>query len=159
MITMLLGGLWHGAAWNFVLWGGYQGGLLAVHRWFSHAPDGRMRRPRNQWMIRAGCTLAMFCFTLYGWLLFRSHTSAQLVAVHAALWHWSLPRDVLGRVAKLMPYIGLVGVVDAVTYGTGDPFFFARLSPWVAALFYLFLLYTIIILGMTGGEQFIYFAF
>lgn len=32
MITMLLGGLWHGAAWNFVIWGGLHGGALAVHR-------------------------------------------------------------------------------------------------------------------------------
>ena len=75
------------------------------------------------------------------------------------LWHWSVPRDILGRVAKLLPYIGLVAGVDAVTYFTGDSFFFARRAPWVTALFYLFLLYTIIILGMTGGEQFIYFAF
>ena len=29
---MLLGGLWHGAAWNYVLWGAYQGGLLSAHR-------------------------------------------------------------------------------------------------------------------------------
>ena len=35
MITMLLGGLWHGAAWNYVLWGGYQGMLLAAHRWYN----------------------------------------------------------------------------------------------------------------------------
>ena len=32
MITMLLGGLWHGAAWNFVLWGFYQGILLCIYR-------------------------------------------------------------------------------------------------------------------------------
>ena len=34
MITMLLGGLWHGASWNFLIWGGYHGGLLAVERVF-----------------------------------------------------------------------------------------------------------------------------
>src|SRR5262249_24035108 len=33
MITMLLGGLWHGASWTFVLWGGLHGGLLAIERW------------------------------------------------------------------------------------------------------------------------------
>ena len=32
MLTMLLGGLWHGASWNFVIWGGYHGALLAVER-------------------------------------------------------------------------------------------------------------------------------
>ncbi len=34
MATMLLGGLWHGAAWNFMLWGGLHGGYLLIHRWF-----------------------------------------------------------------------------------------------------------------------------
>ena len=35
MITMLLGGLWHGASWNFVLWGGLHGGALTVHKEFG----------------------------------------------------------------------------------------------------------------------------
>jgi alginate O-acetyltransferase complex protein AlgI len=159
MITMLLGGLWHGAAWNFVLWGGYQGAMLVAHRWYSEGPCRRIKDMAPHWLLDGLSMPVMFLFTLYGWLLFRSHGSAQLLAAHAALWHWSLPPDILGRLAKLLPYIGLVGVVDAVTYATGDPFFFARLSPWLTAFFYLFLLYTIIILGMTGGEKFIYFAF
>ena len=163
MITMLLGGLWHGAAWNFVLWGGYQGALLVAYRWYSQGPGLRIKSAlagkAPYWLFQGISTLLMFCLTLYGWLLFRSHGSAQLLATHAALWHWSLPPDILSRIAKLLPYIGLVAAVDSVTYFTGDTFFFARLSPWLASLFYLFLLYTIIILGMTGGEQFIYFAF
>ena len=101
----------------------------------------------------------MFCCTLYGWLLFRSHGAAQLMEVHSALLHWSLAGDLPGRVARLMPYIGLVAAVDAATFWSGDLFFFARGPAWATVLFYLFLLYAIIILGMTGGEQFIYFAF
>ena len=58
-----------------------------------------------------------------------------------------------------MPYIGLIAVVDATTFHAGDPLFFARRAPWATALFYLILLYAIIIMGMTGGERFIYFAF
>ncbi len=45
MITMLLGGLWHGADWHFVVWGGLLGVGLVVHRaWLDHAPE-RLRRP------------------------------------------------------------------------------------------------------------------
>ena len=41
MITMVLGGLWHGAAWNFLLWGFYQGSILCVHRvWREYRPHG-----------------------------------------------------------------------------------------------------------------------
>src|SRR6185295_7345120 len=42
MLTMLLGGLWHGASWNFVVWGGYHGALLSVERTFrrnQRAPE------------------------------------------------------------------------------------------------------------------------
>ena len=164
MITMLLGGLWHGAAWNFVLWGGYHGSLLVAHRWYEKGPRERVKAAvagrAPQWLLRGACMAAMFCFTLYGWLLFRTHGTAQLLAVHEALWHWSLPAgNLLGRLGKLMPYIGLVCAVDAVTFRTGDPLYFSRRAPWASALFYLFLMYAIIILGMTGGEQFIYFAF
>lgn len=44
MLTMLLGGLWHGASWNFVVWGGLHGVGLAVERWYS----GRRGRPRSR---------------------------------------------------------------------------------------------------------------
>jgi D-alanyl-lipoteichoic acid acyltransferase DltB (MBOAT superfamily) len=163
MITMLLGGLWHGAAWNFVLWGGYQGGLLVAHRWYSEGPRASIKAAlagtAPRWLLRSLCTATMFCFTLYGWLLFRAHTSAQLLAAHRALLHPTFSHDLPSRIAKLLPYIGLVAFVDSVTYFTGDSFYFARRAPWLTALFYLFLLYIIIILGMTGGEQFIYFAF
>jgi len=64
MITMLLGGLWHGAAWNFVLWGGFHGaGLVA-----EHALDGRVGRRTPTW-FRWAFTFAAVCFA---WILFRS---------------------------------------------------------------------------------------
>jgi D-alanyl-lipoteichoic acid acyltransferase DltB (MBOAT superfamily) len=51
-LTMLLGGLWHGAAWNFVVWGAYQGALLIVHRLFSSLPLVLANRTRTP--IRTG---------------------------------------------------------------------------------------------------------
>jgi D-alanyl-lipoteichoic acid acyltransferase DltB (MBOAT superfamily) len=46
MATMLLGGLWHGAAWNFVLWGGYQGLLLVTFRVVAMLRGRRRRKAR-----------------------------------------------------------------------------------------------------------------
>ena len=69
MLTMILGGLWHGAAWTFVIWGIYQGLLLVVHRlaapWLeriepSHPRRSRVvdrpadRRRRSTWSASAG---------------------------------------------------------------------------------------------------------
>ena len=64
MITMLLGGLWHGAAWTFVLWGAFQGaGLIG-----EHMLDGRVGRRTPAW-LRGFVTFNLICF---GWILFRS---------------------------------------------------------------------------------------
>src|SRR3954466_11036587 len=64
LITMVLGGLWHGAAWPFVLWGAFHGvGLIA-----EHALGGRLRAPGwLRWLV----TLNLVVF---GWILFRSQS-------------------------------------------------------------------------------------
>ena len=63
MITMLLGGLWHGANWTFVIWGGYHGLLLSLTRLYGV----RIERWRKE--LRAGLT---FFLVVIGWVLFRA---------------------------------------------------------------------------------------
>jgi D-alanyl-lipoteichoic acid acyltransferase DltB (MBOAT superfamily) len=72
MLTMLLGGLWHGASWNFVIWGGYHGALLSVER----ALVGRASRPAVSLFhpFRVGLTFAL---ATIGWVFFRAATLAQ----------------------------------------------------------------------------------
>ncbi len=71
MLTMLLGGLWHGAAWHFVVWGGLHGLALAWHRawrgWFSEA--SRVRRL----LAPLGLPLTL-SFVCLGWIFFRART-------------------------------------------------------------------------------------
>jgi alginate O-acetyltransferase complex protein AlgI len=76
MITMLLGGLWHGASWTFVAWGAWHGALLVGHR---HA-EGRFG-PLPP-MVRRAVTFLAVCL---GWVLFRSKTFGQATAWLAAL--------------------------------------------------------------------------
>jgi alginate O-acetyltransferase complex protein AlgI len=84
MITMVLGGLWHGAAWTFVLWGTFQGlGLVA-----EHALGGRLRLPAwLRWFVT-------FNLIVFGWVLFRGQSlsdvgaflSRLVVFTHPTLW-------------------------------------------------------------------------
>jgi alginate O-acetyltransferase complex protein AlgI len=76
MATFLLSGLWHGASWNFVLWGGYHGVLLVLARILS--PRRRRRQPRLAW-LRPLRTAGMFVLTSIGWLLFRETDLGMLV--------------------------------------------------------------------------------
>jgi alginate O-acetyltransferase complex protein AlgI len=71
-ITMLLGGLWHGAAWTFVTWGAYQGVLLILHR--LSAPVLAHLRPTRRLFATAWAAFRMFVFfqlVCIGWVLFR----------------------------------------------------------------------------------------
>jgi D-alanyl-lipoteichoic acid acyltransferase DltB (MBOAT superfamily) len=76
MATMVLGGLWHGAAWNFVLWGAYQGLLLVVHRMWTR---GRTAATNMSLWYRLPRMLFFFVFVCYGWLLFRATNWDQIV--------------------------------------------------------------------------------
>ena len=66
LITMLLGGLWHGASWNFVLWGGYHGLLLGLERAAGLSQPSRwLRIPR---------TIITVALVMLGWVFFRAST-------------------------------------------------------------------------------------
>ncbi|HEV2912111.1 MAG TPA: MBOAT family protein [Pyrinomonadaceae bacterium] len=120
VLTMLIGGLWHGAAWTFVLWGGMHGLGLAVNRWWENRRRAQKRRPRQEWWIKAVCVLATFHFICLAWVFFRAASLQQawevlsrlgalkfetanlawpVVAVLALgyLSHW-FPKDALDRV-------------------------------------------------------------
>ena len=77
-LTMLLGGLWHGAAWNFVLWGGYHGALLAVERRTAGRPlYVRLPRPLR--------VLLTFVLVAIGWALFRADGADGITRIFAGL--------------------------------------------------------------------------
>jgi alginate O-acetyltransferase complex protein AlgI len=74
MITMLLGGLWHGAAWHFVAWGAYHGLLLVGHRRYLLA------RPRRETPLAVLLRrLAMFHLACAGWVFFRAPSLAESI--------------------------------------------------------------------------------
>lgn len=80
LATMLLGGLWHGASWNFVLWGALHGGALALHRALKQASGGRDLLPRGP------AVMVTFLFCSLCWVPFRCAGFAQTLAMLRALW-------------------------------------------------------------------------
>jgi alginate O-acetyltransferase complex protein AlgI len=161
MLTMILGGLWHGAAWNFVAWGFYHGLLLVGHRLAQPALESVTRVAqglrRTPWFLLR--LFVMFHLTCYGWLLFRAKSFAQIADMTRALAHpfAAIPAATLGRVALLCaPVI----VVQIVQYRTGR-LEFMRL-PWLPAagkaVFYSALLYCTVFHG-AAPQAFVYFQF
>jgi alginate O-acetyltransferase complex protein AlgI len=91
-LTMLLGGLWHGAAWTFVVWGGYHGALLVLHRTFFGRADVA---PRSRLAARAA-QLATFHLVVLGWVFFRAPSFGH---VWTALLRLGTPGWLPGRAA------------------------------------------------------------
>jgi alginate O-acetyltransferase complex protein AlgI len=79
LLTMALGGLWHGAAWHFAVWGAIHGAMLAV----SHALRGKVRRP--SWILQLGGWLATMVGVFGAWVFFRAPNLSSAFDVFAAL--------------------------------------------------------------------------
>jgi len=82
LITMVLGGLWHGPAWNFVAWGTYHGGLLAAHRWWNDGAAAPAHDAGWRVLLRR---LAMFHAACVGWVLFRAESAADIAGYFSGL--------------------------------------------------------------------------
>lgn len=151
LLTMVLGGLWHGAAWTFVLWGAWHGGALVVQRWWNHRAGARLPAPAA-WLL----TMSVVA---YGWLLFRAGSLARLAELHAAFGQWSSP-DWLGDFA-----LGVAGwwlplaVAQAWQWRRGD-----LLAPWrdpgpFRWLLQGFLLVALVAFWESDASPFLYFQF
>src|SRR5262249_16969107 len=78
MATMVLGGLWHGAAWTFVVWGAFNGVMLCI----EHAIAGRFKTPAwLRWFV----TLNL---VVLGWVIFRSQSMTLVGDFLSRLTHW-----------------------------------------------------------------------
>ena len=158
MLTMLLGGLWHGAAWNFVLWGLYHGAMLSIHR----AMMPRLG-PANDGRLTAALKITGFgLVTLYGWLLFRATSFEQIISFTATLFTGRGGLTVAAGLPGLSALLGiaLLGIVEVVQYSRGgDARFYQGLPRAIAGLTIALMIY-LTFMGMSNEPaQFIYFQF
>jgi alginate O-acetyltransferase complex protein AlgI len=122
LLTMLLGGLWHGASWNFVLWGGLHGAYLAIERLLRG--QGRTA-PANWRTVPAWVTAAgVFVLVSVTWVFFRSPSAATTVAI----WRKLLFVDAAGIDWMFVPALL---AVPAMVGGGG----LARLFRWSFPVF------------------------
>ena len=82
MITMVLGGLWHGANWTFIVWGTWHGVILAIERFFGvkGAPNAAMAIPK-----RLVLTLGTFIIVVIGWVMFRAENVSTALSFYKAM--------------------------------------------------------------------------
>ena len=154
MATMILGGLWHGAAWTFVVWGAIHGGALTVERIVS---ERRAERQRTAWPVGLRWLLTFHVVAL-AWIPFRAETFT-----HARDFAWGLLSAPLSG-----PVNSWAGVVIAVGLGAqllptgfGRSLYrrFAEFDPAIQSAFVGAWLFLVASLGPEGVAPFIYFQF
>ena len=153
MTTMLLGGLWHGASWNFVLWGFIHGIALVVYQGYKslniRIPEGVVTRVLNTALVLVVVGLA--------WIPFRCHSWSQTASYFGGLFsgNWGTDFYVLPTVAL----VGMLSLVDLPQLlGKSE----TTALTWKQAprLAYIFVLISLIVLsGDLRGSAFIYFQF
>jgi D-alanyl-lipoteichoic acid acyltransferase DltB (MBOAT superfamily) len=179
-LTMLLGGLWHGAAWNYVLWGAYQGALLCGHRILTGGRDtlptsieavggttnihgGAISAPRlfPGWIstpLRIG---VFFVFCCYGWLLFRAHSFDQIRTFTELLFGFgaNAPSVISKPTTSALLGIVVLIVLQVCDYRAGILESFTRWHPALQGLLYAALTFILIMGTSNAPVQFIYFQF
>lgn len=166
MATMVLGGLWHGAAWNFVLWGLYQGTLLVAHRQFFGRRKGSgegARRAVLHWLGRIALIALYFQITCYGWLLFRAQSWQQVADFTARLTTVRLS-DFADLPMPSMPAPAMAGLLllfawDVASEASGKVRFYAAWPIPLRAALWAVLIYALAFGATTTSGAFIYFQF
>lgn len=161
MLTMVIGGLWHGAAWTFVLWGAFHGALLCAHRAIEPTLS-RLVRPQTPFGVAAWRVVRVIFFfhlVCFGWLLFRAQSLEQVGAMLAAL---ARPvGDTVGsrEVVALGLMLALMVLAHVIKMRANDNYVLFRMPVPVRAVVYAGLIFAFLFFGDYGGETFIYFQF
>ena len=163
MITMLLGGLWHGASWNFVLWGGLHGLALVVHKlWRQLLGHGRDYCSRG-WRRAVGVLLT-FHFVCLCWVFFRQRHVDQAVDMLGRIVH-DFHIELLPQFVSAYPAVIALMVIGYVVHLLPERVEQAAIRRvQLMPLFYQIALIVIAILCViqtksAGIQPFIYFQF
>ena len=151
-ITMLLGGLWHGAAWHFVVWGAYCGLLLMAHRTLDYKPASRAGS-----FVSA---IVMFHLTCLGWLIFRSSGMPQAAdLLRNIVFNFSWSSDAQYYFLKLCVMIAPLLAMQVAEKIKNDQLIILKWPVLPRWAFFLLMYYLITMFGEFGGKEFIYFQF
>ena len=167
MVTMLLGGLWHGAAWTFVVWGALHGGYLCInHAWSRFGPSAP---PRIAPLAKFVSLVLTFISVVVAWVFFRadSLTQAQFILskmadpTHAAFGRGEIANFgflvIFAAIAWFAPNTQEIMGYDHAKRRVGETLGLGRLRPLLIYATAAVLAFGI--LGISQHSEFIYFRF
>lgn len=152
-VVMVLGGLWHGAAWGFILWGAVHGSGLVIHKLFSAK---KLFAPNPASIILGWAVTVLF--VMLAWVPFRASTFAQGMTYFTTLFSWPSESQIKWFSVAPLFAIPCLAVADylSMRWHEGNRLHLTKF--WHQLLFFLILL-SILALGPPATSPFIYFQF
>ncbi len=159
-ITMLLGGLWHGASWNFIIWGLYHGILLITHRIFKNIRIFKgLVMERVSFFVRV---IIFFNLVALGWLIFRSDNMTQMVQMLRCLagnFYLPEPLIILKSLSVVIAFIGLLLLIQLLQFIKKDLLIILRWHWLIRGVVYFIMAFLMVTFGVDNAKEFIYFQF
>jgi D-alanyl-lipoteichoic acid acyltransferase DltB (MBOAT superfamily) len=169
LITFLVSGLWHGAAWHFVLWGLYHALLLSIDRFWQNVTmkSSETRRDilvKPLWQRVFFYTLGILLFyqvVAYGWMIFRAESLAQVVEfTRILLFDFSFHSSVKFSLPIVtIAAIPLLFMLEIIQFTTNDVLFYRKLPIPIRTLLYTVIFFILMAGTSNVNNDFIYFAF
>jgi len=159
ILTMVLGGLWHGAAWNFVMWGLYHGIVLSAHR--VVVPKKGVVEAKTNLLLKVIKTGFFFAITCYGWLIFRAQSLEQVIALSSTLIVDFGNLSFGGLRPRFAALFGLPVLlcIEIIENTAGGKSFYNKLRIPIWTSIYAAMIFGLMIGMSTESGQFIYFKF
>lgn len=157
LATFFLCGLWHGAAWTFVMWGIYWGVLLILYAMLKPLL-GIIKHSKNDmtgkiwfWIKVAG----FFQLVCIGWLIFRADSMAQAMQMlHSIIYNFHFARKIgiFGLAASIIIYILLLLSIEIAQFAKKDPLVIFKFPAWLSCALYV-IMYVLIVINTTSDAR------
>lgn len=159
-LVMFLGGLWHGAAWKFAVWGMLHGVLLAIERFFGRI----IKLPRNNFTGFFGW-LFTFHFVLFAWIFFRATNYDKAILLIHKIGNLFVENYIIGDILYSYRYVFALLVISFITHLMPNRYLFAlytiyrHIPLWIKSIFLGFLIWIVYLTASSEVQPFIYFQF
>lgn len=165
MLTMLLGGLWHGASWNFVIWGGLHGLYLSFHKLLLKGKKIKYTtKPKKgyhfiKWTLKVFMTFNLVCLT---WIFFRAESLSLAIDFIYNIFNLTSYRFVgIPKLASLCIFLGSLSfLIDYFCWKNNTEIPFSEnWSIWIKGFVYAGMIILMVLVGENYAQPFVYFQF
>lgn len=161
ILTFLVMGFWHGPSWNYIIWGGYYGVLLALYSIWTKRTK-KYRRPVSKgvrYFLNGLSVFITFHFTVLGFLFFRApDLSAMLRMIEELFLYFSYSAPAMEMAGKLFLFCLPLLIMDGIQYWREEVLWLYRFPVWLRWAF-LYITFYLMVVHAPRVAAFVYFQF